>query len=150
MEHTSCYAPQCIKRATCTLWHNALTHLKQGVPLLTITNPTLIEASGGYEHCPLYHEHKLRQFARALIWKYPEMTLEQTSNLHDKLISHFGYSNIVRMRCGYEAITPEQQAKIEAIFHEVAPGFKPHYKSFEVRYTKPPRVEGKAVHKLIK
>lgn len=150
MEHTSCYNPACVKRTTCTLWHNALAHLKQGDLLLTVTNPTIIEASGGYEHCPLYHEHKLRQFARGLIWKYPAMTLKQTSDLHDELISRYGYSSIVRMRCGYEAISPDQQAEIEEIFHEVAPGFNPQYKSFEAYYTKPPRVEGKAAHKYIK
>lgn len=150
MDYDSCYTPQCPKREACTLWHNALQRLQEGATQLNITNPKLIEEAGGYEYCPLHQEHKLRSFARALVWTYREMTLDQLERVHAALISHFGYSKVVRMRCGYEAISPEEQATIAGIFEAVAPGSKPQYKGFEEHYTKPRRVEGKAAHKLLK
>lgn len=150
MEYNSCYTPLCPRRETCTLWLSALVSIDKGATQLSITNPKIIEEAGGYDHCPLYHEHKLRQFARGLIWTYREMTVAQQEEVHAALISHFGYSTTVRMRCGYEAIGPEEQATIAGLFESLAPGVEPRYKGFEEHYIKPPRIEGKAARKLLK
>lgn len=150
MEYDSCYTPQCPSKETCTLWLNALKAMEEGHITLGVTNPKLIEQAGGYDHCPQYHEHKLRRYARGLVWTYREMTVGQLEKLHSTLTQHFGYSNIVRMRCGYEAISPEDQNTIASIFAQVAPGHEPQYKSFEEHYVKPHRVEGRAAHRLIK
>lgn len=117
---------------------------------LRVTNPRAIAKAGGYDYCPQWHEYKLRRYARALEWTYPEMTLIQLKSVHEALEKRFGYSTIVRLRCGYEAISPDEQAIIESIFDEYATGHKPIYKAFEEHYVRPPRVEGKKAHKLIK
>jgi len=71
---------------------------------LGVVNPKTIQEAGGYDHCPLFYEYKLRRFARGFVWFYPDLTLSQLHELHDELFGTFGYSKIVRMRCGYEAI----------------------------------------------
>lgn len=149
MDYYNCYSPLCPRRETCILWLNALECVERGENLLCVINPKILEAAGGYDHCPLYYEYKLRQFARGLIWTYRELTVAQLEDLHSALISHFGYSTIVRMRCGYEAISPKEQATIASIFEAWAPGVKPQYKGFEEHYVKPPKVEGRAAHKLL-
>lgn len=150
MEHYNCYTPQCPRREVCTLWHNALQAIEQKPLQLSITNPRLIEEAGGYEHCPLFHEYKLRSFARGLVWRYREMTVSQLEEIQQALNQHFGYSKMVRLRCGYEAIDPEEQAVIANIFAQIVPDVSPRYKRFEEHYTKPPRVEGRAAHKYLK
>ena len=116
---------------------------------LGVVNPKVIQEAGGYDHCPFFYEYKLRRFARGFVWSYPDLTLSQLHELHDELIGTFGYSNIVRMRCGYEAISPEEQELIASIFEDVAPSVTPEYKGFEEHYVKPPRAEGKATRKLL-
>lgn len=150
MQYDSCYTPLCPRCNTCTLWHKALEQVAAGARQLTITNPKIIEEAGGYDHCPLYHEYKLRRFARGLVWTYREMTLAQLEDIHHALISHFGYSKVVRMRCGYEVISPDEQAFIAGVFEALAPGNEPEYKTFEEHHVKPPRIEGKAAYKLLK
>lgn len=117
MDYNNCYSPLCPRRETCILWLNALECVERGENLLCVINPKILEAAGGYDHCPLYYEYKLRQFARGLIWMYRELTVAQQEDLHSALISHFGYSTIVRMRCGYEAISPKEQATIASMRH---------------------------------
>lgn len=146
----NCYNTQCPRRENCTLWHKALAAIEEGLLCLGFTNPRLIEEAGGYERCPRYYEYKLRRYARGLVWRYREMSVAQLEALHAALERRFGRSNIVRMRCGYEAIGPEEQAVIAGIFSQVAPGHEPQYKGFEEHYIKPRRVEGKAVHRLMK
>lgn len=148
MQHDSCYTPQCPRRETCSLWRNALDAIEAGQALVSVTNPRLIEQAGGYDHCPLYYEYKLRRYARGLVWRYRQMSIGQLDALHEALTKHFGYSNLVRIRCGYEVLSPEEQGQIAAIFARVAPGHEPEYKRFEEHYTKPPRIEGRAVHEL--
>ena len=150
MDYDTCYTPLCPRRETCTLWRNALASMDRGEMLLSVMNPKIIEEAGGYDHCPLFLEHKLRRFARGFVWIYRELTVSQLDDLHDELIRTFGYSTMVRMRCGYEAIGSEEQEVIAAIFEEIAPGVEPEYKGFEEHYVKPPRVEGKAVRKLLR
>lgn len=149
MEHSTCYTPQCSRRESCTLWHNAQASIQQGAIYLSVVNPQIIEKAGGYESCPSYYEHKLRRYARGLIWSYDELTIAQWRTLKAELNAHFGYHNMVRMRCGYEAISPEDQERIADIFARVAAHSSPRYRSYEEHYIKPPRVEGKAVHKLM-
>ena len=96
MDYYNCYSPLCPRRETCILWLNALECVERGENLLCVINPKILEAAGGYDHCPLYYEYKLRQFARGLIWSYREITIAQLEDLHSALISHFGYSTIVR------------------------------------------------------
>lgn len=150
MQYDSCYTPQCPRRETCTLWHNALKAIEADQPLVSVANPRLIERAGGYDHCPQYYEYKLRRYARGLVWRYRAMTVGQLEELHEALTRHFGRSNLVRLRCGYEAISPEAQGQIADIFERIAPGHAPEYKSFEEHYIKPPRIEGRAVHRLRK
>ncbi|OWR77998.1 DUF6078 family protein [Porphyromonas gingivalis] len=151
MQKNSCYTPLCPRRETCLLWFNALECIDKGATQISITNPKIIQEAGGYDHCPLYYKYKLRQFARGLIWTYQELTVAQQQQIHEALNTHFGYSSMVRMRCGYEAIDPDEQATIASIFEAVAPGvIKPRYRSFEEHYIKPPRVEGRAARKLIR
>ena len=149
MVYGNCYTPDCPKRETCALWINALAEIEQKARLLSFTNPALIEEAGGFENCPNYHEHKLRRFARGLAWQYDDLTLAQWKKVKADLSAHFGYSYVVKMRCGYEAISPEEQAEIAQIFDNVAPGHAPHYTTFEEHYFKPPRVEGKEAKKLL-
>lgn len=150
MEHASCYTPQCTQREHCTLWHNALVEVEHSNSLLTITNPQLIERAGGYDHCPNYHEHKLRRYARRLVWRYDDMTLGQKRQIESQLNAHFGKNAVIRMRCGYEAISPEEQGFIAETFAAYAPAVEPQYVTYEEHYTKPPRIEGRAAHKLLK
>lgn len=150
METNTCYTPLCPRRESCTLWRNALECIDRGTMFLGVVNPKTIQEAGGYDHCPLFYEYKLRRFARGFVWSYPDLTLSQLHELHDELFGTFGYSKIVRMRCGYEAISPEEQEPIASIFEDLAPSVTPEYKGFEEHYTKPPRVEGKAARKLLK
>ncbi|MBR8763791.1 hypothetical protein IX335_001009 [Porphyromonas levii] len=149
MEHFSCYTPNCPRRESCTLWQNALLEIEHEAKLLSLTNPRLIEKAGGYDHCPNYHEYKLRRFARGLVWTYDDLTIAQWRDIRSELSAHFSKSAITRMRCGYEAISPEEQELIAHIFDSAAPGSKPRYITYEEHYTKPPRVEGKAAHELL-
>ena len=150
MEHNSCYTPQCTRREQCTLWHNALAEVEHGNSLLTITNPQLIDKAGGYDHCPNYYEHKLRRYARGLVWSYDDLTLAQWRQIQTQLNRQFGYSEMKRIRHGYVAISPEEQGVIAETFTSIAPGSEPRYITYEEHYTKPPRVEGRAAHKLLK
>ena len=75
MDYYNCYSPLCPWRETCILWLNALERVERGENLLCVINPKILEAAGGYDHCPLYYEYKLRQFARGLIWSYREITI---------------------------------------------------------------------------
>ena len=150
MEHASCYTPQCTRREQCTLWHNALKEVEHGDSLLTITNPQLIDKAGGYDHCPNYYEYKLRRYARGLVWRYDDLTLAQWRQVQAQLNRQFGYSEMKRIRHGYVALSPEEQGVIAEIFTRIAPGSAPQYITYEEHYAKPPRVEGRAVHKLLK
>lgn len=148
-QHSSCYQPQCPKRHTCTLWMNALEDDRRGQVFLSIVNPAIIEAAGGYEHCPLYYEWRKRRFARGLVWKYPELTGAQWAAIRHDLAMEFYPSTLRRIRFGYEAISPEEQSKIAEIFARYAPDVEPRYKSFEEHYIKPPRIEGKEARKFL-
>lgn len=150
MEHASCYTPQCTRREQCTLWHNALKEVEHGNSLLTITNPQLIDKAGGYDHCPNYYEYKLRRYARGLVWSYDDLTLAQWRQVQAQLNRQFGYSEMKRIRHGYVALSPEEQGVIAEIFTRIAPGSAPQYITYEEHYAKPPRVEGRAAHKLLK
>ena len=150
MEHASCYTPQCTRREQCTLWHNALKEVEHGDSLLTITNPQLIDKAGGYDHCPNYYEYKLRRYARGLVWSYDDLTLAQWRQVQAQLNRQFGYSEMKRIRHGYVALSPEEQGVIAEIFTRIAPGSAPQYITYEEHYAKPPRVEGRAAHKLLK
>lgn len=150
MEHENCYNPQCPRRETCTLWHNALLAIEEERMHLGLVNPLLVEAAGGYDHCPQWHEYKLRRYARGLVWSYPDMTIKQLDAVRHEIERAFGRSNTVRMRCGYVAISPEEQGVIANIFAECAPGHEPRYQAFEEHYVRPQRVEGKAVRRLLK
>lgn len=148
MDYDNCYTPQCPRRETCTLWHNALKMLEKKPMQIQITNPILIQEAGGYEHCPLYYELKIRRFARGLVWKYPDLTGRQLDQIHAELTDLFGYSKVVRLRCGYEVLTPEEQEAIAHLWQSIAPGHAPQYRAFEEHYIKPRRVEGKASRKI--
>ena len=150
MEHNSCYTPQCTRREQCTLWHNALVEVEHGNSLLTITNPQLIDKAGGYDHCPNYYEHKLRRYARGLVWSYDDLTLAQWRQIQTQLNRQFGYSEMKRIRHGYVALSPEEQGVIAETFTRIAPSSAPQYITYEEHYVKPPRVEGRAAHKLLK
>ena len=150
MEHNSCYTPQCTRREHCTLWHNALVEVEHSNSLLTITNPQLIERAGGYDHCPNYYEHKLRRYARGLVWSYDDLTPAQWRQIQTQLNRQLGYSEMKRIRHGYVALSPEEQGVIAEIFTTIAPGSEPRYITYEEHYTKPPRIEGRAAHKLLK
>lgn len=150
MEHASCYTPRCTRREQCTLWHNALSEVEHGNSLLTITNPQLIDKAGGYDHCPNYYEYKLRRYARGLVWSYDDLTLAQWRQVQTQLNRQFGYSEMKRIRHGYVALSPEEQGVIAEIFTRIAPGSTPQYITYEEHYAKPPRVEGRAAHKLLK
>lgn len=147
-EFDSCYHTACPKREGCTLWHNAQEGLEGARSFVSLVNPRLIERVGGYEHCPMYHEYKLRRFARGLIWRYNELTIGQHAEIHTAILDHFGKATTNRYRFGYEAISPECQQSIEDIFERLAPGHKPQYRSYEEHYIKPARVEGKAARKI--
>lgn len=54
------------------------------------------------------------------------------------------------MRCGYEAISPEEQGFIAKTFATYASTVEPRYQTYEEHYVKPPRIEGRAAHKLLK
>ncbi|WP_238296467.1 DUF6078 family protein [Porphyromonas uenonis] len=107
-------------------------------------------AAGGYDHCPNYYEHKLRRYARGLVWSYDDLTLAQWRQIQTQLNRQFGYSEMKRIRHGYVALSPEEQGVIAQIFTTIAPGSEPQYVTYEEHYTKPPRIEGRAAHKLLK
>ena len=117
---------------------------------LGLINPYVIEASGGYDHCPMWYEYKLRRYARGLVWSYPDMTVKQLEAVRRDIERTFGHSNTVCMRCGYVAISLDEQAEIANIFAEHAPGHEPRYRAFEEHYVRPQRVEGKAARRLTK
>ena len=52
MDYYNCYSPLCPRRETCILWLNALECVERGENLLCVINPKILEAAGGYDHCP--------------------------------------------------------------------------------------------------
>lgn len=150
MDKYVCYRPECPRAENCTLYHNALKRLAERASFLDVVSPDVLERAGGYAGCPFYYEHKLRRFARGLVWSYPNMTLAQLRDVQVAITAYFGERNTVRYRMGYEAISPEEQAKIAEIFSHYAPGHQPEYKTYEEHYVRPPRIEGKAVHKYLR
>lgn len=63
METNTCYPPW----ESCTLWRNALERIDRGTMFLDVVNPKVIQEAGGYDHCPLFYEYKLRRFARGFV-----------------------------------------------------------------------------------
>lgn len=139
MENNSCYAPQCPRREECTLWHNAGREIEEGRITLGVTNPQLIEQAGGYEHCPEFHQWKLRRYARGMRWQYGALTGDAQAEIQQTLEDYFGRSLMGRMRRGDEVISPESQDYIRSVFAQIAPDVEPEFLSYEEHYCKPPR-----------
>lgn len=116
---------------------------------LGVTNPQLIEQLGGYDHCPRFYEWRLRQFARFLVWNYPDLTGRQWQAIKYDLVSAFSENTLKRFRNGYEAISPGEQERIAEVFARHSPDVRPRYKRTEEHYLKPPRIEGKEARKLL-
>lgn len=149
--HETCHSPLCSRRETCTLWFNAIEAIEKGDTLLSVVNPKIIDEAGGYDHCPPLPRIQAQTFCTRTHLGLSRNDRNPTPPSPQRaLIGHFGYSAIVRLRCGYDAISPEEQAAITLLFERLAPGIEPRYKAFEEHYLKPPRVEGKAAHKLLK
>lgn len=139
MRNECCYTPQCPRHEECSLWHNALEAIAQGQLTIGVTNPKLIEEHGGYEHCPMYHEWKLRRYARGMRWRYGALTVEAQQAIHQELTHHFGYALIGRIRRGDEVISPEDQKYIHSVFARFSDEVEPEFLDFEMHYIKPQR-----------
>lgn len=139
MARYSCYAPECTRRSTCTLWHNAQKQIEAGHTFISVVNPRHIEAQGGYDHCPQYHEWKLRAYARGMRWYYGQLTGDAQTAIHRSLERHFGKSLMGRMRRGDEMISPEDQEVIRSIFARYAPDVAPEFLAIEMHHIKPHR-----------
>lgn len=139
MVHNSCYAPECPRREDCTLWHLAQKAIEQGQLCIEVTNPKLIEAAGGYDHCPAYYEWRERRYARGMRWRYGALTGDVQAEIHRRLEQHFGKSLMGRMRRGDEVIGPEEQEYIRTLFAQLAPDVEPEFLAYEMHYVKPRR-----------